>query len=132
MYIEASQNLFLAAQQAAQQQQQQQQQTGTGNADFSQLRNTPHFQQLRQLVQSNPSLLQPLLQQLGQSNPELLRMINSDPQGFFQLLMEGGDEEGGAVPPGSHVIQVRDYDTVIDNGLHIIMNIGYPRGKGSY
>ncbi|CDS09354.1 hypothetical protein LRAMOSA10714 [Lichtheimia ramosa] len=103
---EASQNLFLAAQQAAQQQQQQQQQSGTGNADFSQLRNTPHFQQLRQLVQSNPSLLQPLLQQLGQSNPELLRMINSDPQGFFQLLMEGGDEEGGAVPPGSHVIQV--------------------------
>ncbi|KAI7875775.1 UV excision repair protein Rad23 [Lichtheimia hyalospora FSU 10163] len=103
---EASQNLFLAAQQAAQQQQQQQQQSGTGNVDFSQLRNTPHFQQLRQLVQSNPSLLQPLLQQLGQSNPELLRMINSDPQGFFQLLMEGGDEEGGAVPPGSHVIQV--------------------------
>ncbi|CDH60928.1 uv excision repair protein rad23 [Lichtheimia corymbifera JMRC:FSU:9682] len=103
---DASQNLFLAAQQAAQQQQQQQQQSGTGNVDFSQLRNTPHFQQLRQLVQSNPSLLQPLLQQLGQSNPELLRMINSDPQGFFQLLMEGGDEEGGAVPPGSHVIQV--------------------------
>lgn len=100
-------NLFAAAQQQAQQAQQAQQQSGAGNTDFAALRNTPHFQQIRQLVQSNPAVLQPLLQQLGQSNPELLRSINADPNGFLQALLEGADddEEGGA-PPGSHMIQV--------------------------
>lgn len=59
------------------------------------------------MVQSNPALLQPLLQQLGQSNPELLRSINADPNGFLQALLEGAeDEEGGAAPPGSSMVQV--------------------------
>ncbi|CAO3616145.1 unnamed protein product [Cunninghamella blakesleeana] len=103
-----SQNLFTAA--AQQQQNQQQQQQSPGSVDFSQLRNTAHFQQLRQLVQTNPAMLQPLLQQLGQSNPELLRVINADPQGFLQALMEGAEDDDGAsaggVPQGSQVIQV--------------------------
>lgn len=103
------QNLFQAAQLAQQQQQQQQQADAAGSVNFGQFANTPHFQQLRQLVQTNPALLQPLLQQIGQSNPDLLRLINADPQGFLQALMEGTegaeDEEGG-MPPGSHVIQV--------------------------
>lgn len=71
------------------------------------MRNTAHFQQIRQLVQSNPALLQPLLQQLGASNPELLRSINADPNGFLQAILEGGDEdEEGGAPPGSHMVQV--------------------------
>lgn len=37
--------------------------------------------------------------------------------------MEGGDEEGGAVPPGSHVIQVRDYDTAVSGQWLIIIVI---------
>ncbi|KAI8065591.1 hypothetical protein BC940DRAFT_320446 [Gongronella butleri] len=96
------QNLFQAA---AQQQQQQQQQQQPG-ADFSQLRQTPQFQQLRQLVQSNPAMLQPLLQQIGQSNPELLSLINSDPHAFLNALTQGGDEDDGDIPQGSQVIQV--------------------------
>lgn len=101
-------NLFAAAQQQAQQQAAQQQQQGAGTTDFSSLRNTAHFQQIRQLVQSNPALLQPLLQQLGQSNPELLRQINADPNSFLQALLEGadGDEGEGGAPPGSQMIQV--------------------------
>jgi UV excision repair protein RAD23 len=106
-------NLFAAAQQQAQQAAQQQQQQSAGaNPDFANLRNTAHFQQIRQLVQSNPALLQPLLQQLGQSNPELLRSINADPNGFLQALLEGVDDEGleggqgGQVPPGSQMVQV--------------------------
>lgn len=95
--------MFAAAQQQAQQAQQQQQ-SGGGNPDFANLRNTAHFQQIRQLVQSNPALLQPLLQQLGQSNPELLRSINADPNGFLQALLEGADEE--EAPPGSSMVQV--------------------------
>lgn len=98
------QNLFQAA---AQQAQREQQQSGGAN-DLSFLRSAPQFQQLRQLVQSNPNLLQPLLQQVGQSNPDLLRIINQDPQAFLQMLAEGSeeDDEGMAAPPGSQVIQV--------------------------
>ena len=38
------------------------------------LRNSPQFQQLRQLIQTQPQMLQPVLQQLGQSNPQLLQV----------------------------------------------------------
>lgn len=41
------------------------------------LRNTPVFDQLRRLIQTNPALLQPFLQQLQQSNPDLFQVRNS-------------------------------------------------------
>lgn len=96
-------NLFTAAQQQ-QQQQQQQEQGQNMNMDLSNFRNTPHFQQIRQLVQTNPALLQPLLQSIGESNPELIRAINADPNAFLQAFMEGGDMEEG--PEGTTTIQV--------------------------
>ncbi|RUP46262.1 UV excision repair protein RAD23-like protein B-like protein [Jimgerdemannia flammicorona] len=99
------QNLFAAAEQAAAAQQQQQQHAAAAGSDLSFLRAQPQFQQLRQLVQANPGLLQPLLQQLGQSNPDLLQLINANQQSFLQLLNEG-DEGEGEVPPGSQYIQV--------------------------
>ena len=119
MYLAAPLNLFAAAAQQAQQQQTQQQQPGD-QSDFANLRNTPHFQQIRQLVQSNPALLQPLLQQLGQSNPEILRSINADPSGFLQALLEGADdEEGGNAPGGSSMIQVtQEEKEAIDRVRH--------------
>ena len=36
----------------------------------------PQFVQLRQVLQNNPALLQPILQQIGQSNPELLQVVS--------------------------------------------------------
>lgn len=98
-------NLFAAAQQQAQQAQQEQQQEGGNNVDFEALRGSSHFQQLRQLVQTNPALLQPLLQQIGQSNPELLQHISANPNAFFQALMEAGEDEEANMPP-SNMIQV--------------------------
>jgi len=78
-----------------------------GQNNLSFLNNNPQFQRLRELIHSNPQLLQPLLQQLGQSNPELMEVISSNPEAFVRLLEEGmGDEQqgegnplgGGAVP----------------------------------
>lgn len=68
------------------------------------------------MVQTNPALLQPLLQQLGQSNPELLRSINADPNGFLQALLEGaeGDEEGGQAPPGNMIQVTQEEKDAID------------------
>ncbi|CEP17124.1 hypothetical protein [Parasitella parasitica] len=116
-------NLFAAAQQQAQQQQQQQQQSASGNVDFSRLRNTPYFQQIRQIALTNPAALHSLLQQLGQSNPELLRSIEANPNEFLRTLLEGSDDEEGA---GSSMIQVtQEQKEAIDR----LMDLGFERGQ---
>jgi len=70
------------------------------------LRNNPQFQQLRQLVQNNPQLLEPIIQNIAQGNPQFAALINQNPEGFLQLLMDTAGEgeeggEGGALPPGT-------------------------------
>lgn len=67
------------------------------------LRNDPQFNQLRQLVQQNPQMLEPILQQLAASNPQLATLITSNPEQFLELLAGGED---GALPPGAQQIQV--------------------------
>lgn len=52
------------------------------------LRNHPQFNSLRQLVQSNPSMLQAVLTQIGQQQPELLQAINANQAAFLQMMNE--------------------------------------------
>ncbi|RDY04436.1 Ubiquitin receptor RAD23b [Mucuna pruriens] len=59
---------------------------GLGSLDF--LRNNPQFQALRSMVQSNPQILQPVLQELGKQNPNLLRLIQEHHGEFLQLINE--------------------------------------------
>ena len=40
------------------------------------------------MVQTNPQLLQPVLQQLGEQNPQILQLINQHQQEFIQLINE--------------------------------------------
>eukprot|EP01112_Ceratiomyxa_fruticulosa_P010290 TRINITY_DN2711_c0_g1_i6.p1 TRINITY_DN2711_c0_g1~~TRINITY_DN2711_c0_g1_i6.p1 ORF type:complete len:445 (-),score=147.08 TRINITY_DN2711_c0_g1_i6:199-1344(-) len=95
--------------QAPQQQQQQQGGLGglaAGGSPLDFLRQHPQFNQLRQMVQQNPQLLQPVLQQLAASNPQILQLITQHQADFIRLLNEpvgqapqaGGG--GGAPPPG--------------------------------
>lgn len=58
------------------------------NLDF--LRNSPQFQQLRQLVQQQPAMLEPVLQQVAEGNPQLAQMIGQNQEQFLQLLSEVG------------------------------------------
>jgi len=69
---------------------------GTNSLDF--LRENPQFQMLRQLLQEQPNLINPILQQLGQGNPQLAQLIASHPDAFMSLLAEGSEE--GALPTG--------------------------------
>src|SRR5690606_11542545 len=124
-------NLFEAAANAAARQQQVARPAGNapglGNLDF--LRNNPQFQQLRQAVQQNPQMLEPILQQVAQGNPQLATIISQNPEAFLSLLGEGfDDEEGGAgLTPGGQHIQVTEEErnaiervssSIICCGLH--------------
>lgn len=76
-----------------------------GNLDF--LRTNPQFQQLRQVVQQQPQMLEPILQQLGAGNPQLAQLIASNPDGFLQLLGEDADDDV-PLPPGAQAISVTE------------------------
>ena len=76
-----------------------------GNLDF--LRNNPQFQQLRQIVQQQPRMLEPILQQVGAGNPQLARLIGDNPEQFLRLLSEDtGDDT--PLPPGAQEISVTE------------------------
>lgn len=82
-----------------------QQQGGMGNLEF--LRNNAQFQQLRQVVQQQPQMLEPILQQLGASNPQLAQLIAQNPEQFLALLSEDGDDDA-PLPPGAQAIAVTE------------------------
>ena len=78
---------------------------GLGNLDF--LRNNAQFQQLRHIVQSQPRMLEPILQQVGAGNPQLAQLIGENPDQFLQLLSEDtGDDT--PLPPGAQEISVTE------------------------
>lgn len=78
---------------------------GLGNLDF--LRNNQQFQQLRQIVQQQPQMLEPILQQVGAGNPQLAALIGDHSQQFLQLLSEDADAEA-PLPPGAQSISVTE------------------------
>lgn len=78
---------------------------GLPNLDF--LRTNPQFQQLRQIVQTQPSMLEPILQQVGAGNPQLAQLIGQNPDQFLQLLSEDADEDA-PLPPGAQSVSVTE------------------------
>ncbi|KAK9899239.1 UV excision repair protein Rad23 [Cystobasidium minutum MCA 4210] len=133
-----AQNLFAAAQAAAQGQgAAAATPTGAGRgagdaAEIERLRNDPMMGQLRQLVQSNPALLQPFLESLATSNRELFSLISRNQQAFMNFLTEGsgvelgdmdeGDEEGGH--QGGVPIQVTEAER---DAIERLQGMGFPR-----
>ncbi|CAG8481803.1 13440_t:CDS:2 [Dentiscutata erythropus] len=90
------------------------------------LRSQPQFQQLRQLVQQNPTQLPHLLQLIGQSNPQLLQFINANQSAFTRLLLEGGDEAGDSgLPPAHYVSVTQDEKDAIDR----LEALGFDRAR---
>ncbi|CAN0413952.1 unnamed protein product [Lampetra fluviatilis] len=59
------------------------------------LRSQPQFQQMRVVLQQNPSLLPALLQQLGRENPQLLQQISQHQEQFISMLNSPSDGGGG-------------------------------------
>lgn len=82
---------------------------GLGNLDW--LRNNPQFQQLRQVVQQQPQMLEPILQSVGAGNPQLAQLIGQHPEQFLQLLGEEAEEGDMAAPPGATQISVTEEES---------------------
>lgn len=65
--------------------------TGEGSSDLrSALSAIPQFDQIRALVQSNPSALPAVMQQLQQHHPQVFEQVQGRPQEFLQIMGEGG------------------------------------------
>lgn len=71
------------------------------------LRNNPQFQQLRQIVQAQPQMLEPILQQVAAGNPQIAQLIGQNPEQFMQLLAEDVDDDS-ALPPGVQQVSVTE------------------------
>jgi UV excision repair protein RAD23 len=67
--------------------------SSSSSEPLSQLRNHPQINQLRTLVQQNPSTLQAVLTQIGQQQPDLLQEINANQELFLQIMNEPVVEE---------------------------------------
>ncbi|KAK6502549.1 hypothetical protein TWF506_003129 [Arthrobotrys conoides] len=99
---------------------------GGGGANLDFLRNNPQFQQLRQVIQEHPQMLEPILQQVGQANPQLAQLISTNPEGFLRLLGEGIDEEdlAGAAPGGGLAIHVTEEER---DAIERLCQLGFER-----
>jgi UV excision repair protein RAD23 len=87
------------------------------------LRNNPQFQQLRQVVQQQPQMLEPILQQVGAGNPQLAQMIAQNPEQFLQLLAEDGDEDA-PLPPGAQAVSVTEEER---EAIERLCRLGFER-----
>ncbi|KAF1961058.1 UV excision repair protein Rad23 [Byssothecium circinans] len=93
----------------------------SNSLDF--LRNNPQFQQLRQVVQQQPQMLEPILQQVGAGNPQLAQLIANHPDQFLQLLAEDADEDA-PLPPGAQAISVTEEER---EAIERLCRLGFER-----
>ncbi|KAJ6446429.1 UV excision repair protein (RadW) [Purpureocillium lavendulum] len=94
-----------------------------GNLDF--LRHNAQFQQLRQVVQQQPQMLEPILQQLGAGNPQLAQLIAANPDQFLQLLGEDADDDV-PLPPGAQAISVTEEER---DAIERLCRLGFDRDQ---
>ncbi|KAB0337461.1 hypothetical protein FD754_025178 [Muntiacus muntjak] len=103
------------------------------------LQNQPQFQQMRQIIQQNPSLLPALLQQIGRENPQLLQQISQHQEHFIQMLNEpvqeaggqgggGGGGSGGIAEAGSDHMNYIQVTPQEKEAIERLKALGFPEG----
>ena len=61
---------------------------GSAEGDIGGLGDDQQMQLLRAALQSNPELIQPLLEQLVASNPQIANLIQQDPEAFIRMFYQ--------------------------------------------
>lgn len=100
------------------------QQQSLGNLDF--LRHNAQFQQLRQVVQQQPGMLEPILTQLSAGNPQLAQLISQNPDQFLTLLSETGGDDDAPLPPGAHQISVTEEER---DAIERLVRLGFTQDQ---
>lgn len=102
-------------------------QANPNQVDLNYLRESAHFQQLRQLVQQNPAMLEPILQQVAEGNPQLAQIISQNSEAFLQLLSEDINlGEGGEGGNGAGIINVTQEES---DAIDRLCGLGFPRQR---
>ncbi|XP_069678245.1 UV excision repair protein RAD23 homolog A-like isoform X2 [Periplaneta americana] len=60
------------------------------------LRTQPQFQQMRQVIQQNPNLLNAMLQHIKKTNIVLFQLISQNQQAFVRMLNESSEQDGNS------------------------------------
>ncbi|NXI46826.1 RD23B protein, partial [Galbula dea] len=105
------------------------------------LRNQPQFQQMRQIIQQNPSLLPALLQQIGRENPQLLQQISQHQEHFIHMLNEpvldsrqglsssdDGANTGGVAEAGNGHMSYIQVTPQEKEAIERLKALGFPEG----
>lgn len=137
---EHGENLFEAAAAAAAQE------GGAGDQDAAEgagddLNEENQMRLLRAALQTNPELIQPLLEQLAASNPQVAALIQQDPEGFIRSFLgsgedldfefeegegdaEGGESGGQGEQPGTVRIELTEQD---ESAINRLCELGFDR-----
>ncbi|NXS66486.1 RD23B protein, partial [Pandion haliaetus] len=104
------------------------------------LRHQPQFQQMRQIIQQNPSLLPALLQQIGRENPQLLQQISQHQEHFIHMLNEPvvesrqglssneGSSTGGLAEAGNGRMNYIHVTPQEKEAIERLKALGFPEG----
>jgi UV excision repair protein RAD23 len=86
----------------------------SGSSDpLAVLRSHPQLNQLKRLVQSNPSALPVVLEQIGKASPQLLSVINSNRDAFVALLNEPIGDAPAPASTGPAAVPYVDFGAMV-------------------
>lgn len=97
--------------------------------NLEEIANHPQMARIREAVQNNPALIQPLLQQIATTDPELAEALNQDPQALYHLLGLNEEDmaaEGEGDFEGPQVMQVNLTEEEVA-AVERLEQFGFPR-----
>lgn len=72
----------------------------------------PNFDQIRQVIQSNPASLPTFMEQLQQNHPSVFSLVQENPEEFLQLIQTSGETPSSTQPSEGAGVQLTPADQI--------------------